>query len=157
MALLEIEVDIHLIGDLLRAGAGVFQSGKGLVHFGRRADEELVALHLHPPLVASQAVGIDAQEHVMASRVFLVQIVGVIRRHQRDSHLPREVDCSCGAESLNFESRILDFEVIVVAEQLAIPGDHLFGLVHSIAENQRRELPRGAARQADEPLVMQFE
>jgi riboflavin kinase/FMN adenylyltransferase len=53
-------VSSSTIRDLLRAGNGVFESGKRRVHLVRSPDEQLVRIHFHPASIRSLGLGVDA-------------------------------------------------------------------------------------------------
>ena len=157
MPALEVEVDVDPVGDLLRAGDGVFHSRKGRVHFVGRADEELVALHLHPRLLIARRLRVHAQQHVVRRGVFPVEVVRVVRRDQRQAHAVRQVDRHVAALLLNVESGVLDLHVEAVAEDAHVPGRQLLGFFHPLGEQELRQFPRRTARQADQPLAVGFE
>ena len=153
----QIELNINAVGDFLRPRHGILEAGKDGVHFGGSADEELVGVHLHPFGVGSLDLRVDAQQHVVHRGVGLVEVVRVVRRHQRQAHPVREVHRHVQALLLDVEACVLNLHVEAVAEDLRVPRDQLLGLFLFPAEQQLRQLARRAAGQQNQALAVRCE
>ena len=153
----QIELDIDTVGDLLRPRNGMLEAGKDGVHLGGRADEELVGIHLHPLGVGSLDLRVDAQQHVVHRGIGLVEVVRVVRRHQRQAHPVREIHRHVHALFLDVEAGVLNLHVEAVAEDLRVPRDQLLGLFLLPAEQQLRQFARRAAGQQNQSLAVRFE
>ena len=110
---------LDAVGDLLAAGDGVFQAGKVRVHLLRRAEIERVVLHPHPVGVGAELARVDAEQHVLGVGVFLVDVVGVAGRHQRNAQPLGQIDRRFELQPLDLDAVVHDLEEVPVAEHAA--------------------------------------
>ena len=87
----QLQLQVDRIGDLLTAGDRVFVAGERRVHLLRAAEIKLVALHAHPVRVGAKLARVDAQQHILRHGVFAANIVGVARRHCRQTYTSGQV------------------------------------------------------------------
>src|SRR6516225_5255262 len=97
---------------------------------------------------------VDAKEHVVSAGVVLRQVMGVASGHQRQAEAAGDVDRPVGAELLNLEAVVLDFDVEVVAENGVEPAGKVGGFVDPVLQNQFAELAGSAAAEADQAVGM---
>ena len=71
----------------------------------------------------------------MGRRVFPIEVVHVVRGDERNSHPLGQLDRPFGALPLDLEPGVLNFEEIVLTEEIAVPGDRLLGFVQLAAED----------------------
>ena len=154
---LQIELNIDTVGNLLRPRDGMFEAGEDGVHLFGRADEELIGIHLHPLGVGSLDLCVHAQQHIVHRGIGLIEVVRIVRRHQRQSHPVRKVHCHVHALFLDGEARVLNLHVQPVAKHAAVPRRQFLGLVHLPLQQHLRQLARRAAGQQDDPLAVCFQ
>ena len=91
----------------------------------------------------------------MGRRVALAEVVGVAGRHERHAELLGDRDGPFRALLLDVEAVVLNFdEEVIPSEHVRVPAGEPGRLVHLVFQDQRAELARRAAAQADDPLVV---
>ena len=93
----------------------------------------------------------------MGGGIIRHQVVGVARRHQRQTEAVRNRNRALLAHPLDVQPVVLNLDVEVRSEQSREPLRHLLRLVELVTEDAFAKLARRAAAQADEPLLVRFE
>ena len=149
----QVEVDVDAIGDFQSPGNGVRLIAERRVHLLRGLHIELVPLHPHPFYIAAHRTRVDTQKHVVSRRIFSVQIMSVIGGHHGQAHPVGQIGGRIQTHLLNLETCVLDLQIVPIAEELLVPGDHFLRPIHLVLDDQLRQLTARASGQADEPLV----
>ena len=87
MIFAEGKLQLAAVGDTLGIGHRIGIGGEQLLHLLRGAEIEISWFIPHAVLVVHRLAGLDAQQHVVALRVLLPQVVGVVSTHQRNACL----------------------------------------------------------------------
>ncbi len=145
---------VHLGGDLQGALQVLGMVREDGPHLLRRLHEELVGGEAHALLLGLGGLGADAQERVVQVGVLVVEVVGIVGRHQGNAQLLRQLHLIGDDLPLLVEALVLDLQVEVLAEDVAeITGDAL-RLVQAVLEDARLHLAAQAGRQGDEALAV---
>ncbi len=157
MPLAQFQLDVNAVGDLLRPPQGIVHARKRGVHLLGTAEEELVRLHPHAVGVGAELAGVDAEQDVLSLGVFAVDVVDVAGGDQGNSEAFGHAHGPVHHRPLRFQVVVLNLDVIIVAEELAIPGGDFEGFCEvRLAAGQQRaaQLAGGAAAEADEPFAV---
>ena len=142
-------------GDLARVLDGVGRVLEELGHFRGGLEIELVGRELEPVRVGDLAVGLDADEDVLALGVVPPGEMDVVRGHQGQAELAGHrhelrVDRLLVGEAVVHE---LDVEIAGREDPGVLPGRRL-GLLGEAAVEPERDLALEAGRQPDEALAV---
>ena len=103
-------------------------------------------------------VRLDADQHLLHFGVLFVQIVRVVRCHQRDAGVLRQLHKIGQQLALLPQSVILYLQIVVaLAEQIAVPQGGFLCAVVIAACQQARNFTRQTRRQRNEPFVVFLE
>ncbi len=120
-------------------------------HFLRRLQVELIAVIAQPLGVVDGLPGADAEQHVVRPVVGVLQVVDVVRAHERQVEVAgnrRQADVD---DALVVDALVLHFEEeIAVPEDVAIGRRRLHGLGVLLGADPGRDLALEAAAEADE-------
>src|SRR5512135_2564559 len=87
------ELEVHVAA--LRNGNGIGNRlryvPESLLHLQRRLEVELGRAELHSMCVLERLAGLDAKEYFMGLRVFLFQVMAVVRRNKADMEFPGKI------------------------------------------------------------------
>ena len=121
-------------------------------------------LHIEAGAVESEALlvgdvrrGPDAEQHVVIVVIMGLEIVRVVRRHQRDAHVVLHLEQFLVDDLLVLDAVAHHFEVIAVAEESVKILREGPGLVELARGDRARDRRRQAARGADQSFVVFFE
>ncbi len=107
-------------------------------HLVRRFEIELVRWKFHPALVAHRLAGLNAQQNFLGVRVFVMQVMAVVGRHQRNPGLFRKPHQMRIHTLLDLQSLILNLQkeilfskyiaqaVCILASAIVFLFDHRF-------------------------------
>ncbi len=150
------EIELHVA--TLRDRHGVLQRVRGHVpertlELLRRLHVELVGLEPHPAFRADHLPRLQAEQDVVHPGVLALEIVAVVRGHERRIRLPGEVD-DLGVRPVLFgQPVVLDLQKEpAVREDLLVLLDGLRGPLLPFLGEQDRDLPLQARRGGDDPL-----
>ena len=122
-------------------------------HLGRRLEVELLGLEAHA--VGRVEVGgrADAQQHVVGLGLRAMDVVQVVRAHQRDADLRAQADELLGQAALLRQPVVLHLqEEVVRAQDVAVLAGQVAGELPVIHLEGARDLAVEARRQPDEAL-----
>ena len=88
----EFEGELALFRDFQRIRQRVGMLGKDCGHFRRRFDVKLARIVSHALRVVHEFARADAEQDVMRRGVGLIQIMAIVRRHDRQAEILREFD-----------------------------------------------------------------
>ena len=151
------EVELHLtaLGDLLGALDGLAEVGEGAQHLLLGLDVELVGVHAHAVLVLQRLARLDAHQHLLHLGILAGQIVAVVGAHQRDVHLPRQLDEPGQHLLLLGDAVILQLdEEVAPSEDVQIALGHGARVVLPPVQQQLGQVARQAGAHGDQALVV---
>ena len=151
------EVELHLaaLGDLLGALDGLAEVGEGAQHLLLGLDVELVGVHAHAVLVLQGLARLDAHQHLLHLCILAGQIVAVVGAHQRDVHLPRQLDEPGQHLLLLGDAVILQLdEEVAPSEDVQIALGHGARVVLPPVQQQLGQIARQAGAHGDQALVV---
>ncbi len=152
------EVDVAPLGHEQRVVAGLRQLAPDLAHLGRGL-EVVAGAGEGEPLAGPVAgrdvhrrAGVDAEQVLLARRVLLHDVVGVVGRQQRDPQVAGQPEQAVADPGLELEAVVHELEEVVVAAQdVLVVGGGLAGGVVVAVPQVDLDLARGAAGGADDP------
>ena len=156
VGLAELQRHVAHIGDHAGVGQGFpsdggGQVGKYLLHLIGALDVVGVILHSQPLFVADGGVGLDADVDVLQVGLVLVDVVSIVGHHQRELGILSEAQQSLVyLLQLRDVLMALEFQVIAVSEQFAIPAGGFDSAFIVAVGQQPWHLGGGAPGEADE-------
>ena len=152
---LDREIEVAAGGDLAGVLDGVGRVPEELGHLRRGLEIELIGRELETVRVGDLAVGLDADEDVLALGVLAAGEVDVVRGHERQVELAGDghelgVDRLLLGEAVVHE---LDEEVAGREDRRVLPG-RVLGLFGEAAAEPEGDLALEAGRQPDEALAV---
>ena len=122
-------------------------------HLVGRADVVGRILHPQPLVVHHVGARLDADVHVLVLVVGLADVMGVVGDQQRHAGIPVQPNQAVvdPGQLLNVFVP-LQLQEVVLAEQLAVPADHLLGVLVIAVGQKGRHLGGGAPGETDETL-----
>ena len=155
MHLPEPQGDIALLRNLASNVEGGRKFGEIGGHLLRRLDVVRRILHTEPLFVMDVGAGLDADVNVLVLMVGLPHVMGIVGNHQRDAGVfvqPNQTIVDPGQLGDVFVA--LQFQKIILAEQLAVPANHLPGSVVIPIGKQSGHFGRSAPGHADHSLAI---
>ena len=161
-------VDLHLVDDLLGGGKRFRQIGEDFVHF-RLCFEPFLLRVEHARRIVDEVVGGKADEEIVCLGIFFVGKVRVVGANVFHAaflgelqqcfvglHLQR-VGFAVGTLRRIFDFVPLEFEIIVLSENLLEPSHRFFGALEVATQNLARNFSAQAGRRNDESLFESLE
>ena len=147
----EFQIELAPLGDADRIAQRLRQVTEQLPHLCRCLQAERPErLHAHPLGILVGAVGLHAEQHVMSAGLIRAGVVAVVGHHQRNAELLVQLE-QTGVDRLVVRtSVVLEFQEIVFAEHLAIPGCRVACPLKIGLQNGSRRLATVAGAQRDQ-------
>ena len=124
-------------------------------HFFRGLKIKLIRCKLHAVRIAHGLAGLNAQQHFLCVRVIMMQIVAVVRCHQRNACFLRKPYQMRIYLLLDFQSLVLNLqEKILLAENIAQAVSILARLIVFFVYYRLGHRALEASRQRNEPAAM---
>ena len=156
--LVKCKCDVTLLRDQRRVVYGLRRVGEERSHLVLRLEVELASLIAHPVGVADLSLGLDAEQHIVRSRVLRICVMHVVRGDKRDPGFARHPDELLVYERLLGNAVVLKLEVkVAFPEYVEHPESRLLGFVIETSSQVVRYLPRKTRRKRDHTLVELFE
>ena len=155
-SLRERDLQVAHLGDGLGVRDGFRDLREQPLHLGAGLEVELLPVEAHPLLILDLRPRLDAEHRVVGPRVGGVDVVDVVRAHDLEPELLRELEEPRDDLPLLSDPVVLDLdEVVLAAEDLHEPRGGLPGVlpavVQEVLRHQRRKAP-GEADQAPREL-----
>ncbi len=151
----EVQVNLALLGDGPRVGEGLRQVGEQSRHFRNRFEIVLRVRAQGGVGLIQRSVIADAGQHVVEAVALPAGVVDVVGGHQAHAQMagqfrqpPREPPVPPQQVALK-----LDVEVLP-SEEMQVPLPRRLGLPLATGQQMGSDLPPGAARKTDQPLLM---
>ena len=128
---------------------------ENLSHLRRRFHVVALILHPQPARISQLAPSHDARQRVLMRRILRIDVVTIIRHHQLDTHLVRQLADSFVHIILPRHPLVVhQLKVIPVAEHFLVPSSSLPRRLHFAIRPQHitRQLARHTSRQHDHTL-----
>ena len=140
----KLDLDIAPLGDLVRVVKCFLCIRKQRTHLLLGFDIELPALIAHPVLVRDFFARLDTEQNIVRFHIFFINIVAVVRRHQRNLQFLAHPHQALVDRPLRRDAVILQFQKeIVRSKDIAVFLRRLARfLIHA-----SRQIPRDLARQ----------
>ena len=151
------EVKLHLaaLGDLLGALDGLAEVGEDAQHLLLGLDVELVGGHAHAVLVLQGLARLDAHQHLLHLGILACQIVTVVGAHQRNVHLPGQLDQPRQHLLLLGNAVVLQLdEEVAPSKDVQIALGHGARVVFPSIQQQLGQIARQAGAHGDQALVV---
>ena len=146
--------EINFRGDLQGALQVLRVIRKHRAHFIRSLHVELVRGEAHALLLGLERLGADAQQRVVEIRILVVEVVGIVRRHQGDAQLFGQLHLVGNDLPFLVETLILDLQVEVLAENLPEFQCHALRLIEAVLQDSRLHFAAEAGGERDEPFAV---
>ena len=146
--------ELHLGGDLEGALQVLGVVGEHGPHLLGRLHVELVRGEAHALLLGLGGLRADAKQRIVQVGVLVVEVVGIVRGHQGDAQLLRQLLLVGDDLLLLVEALILDLQVEVLAEDVAEVTGYALGLIQAVLEDAGLHLAAQAGGKPDEPLAV---
>ena len=151
----KLKLDIAALGDLDGIGEGFRHIAEELGHLIPAFDIELLGGEFQRLLIIDGVAGLDAGEQKLHAAVLFFEVVGVIGGHQPHAELPGQADEIREDLPLLRDTVVLQLDVVIFrAEEIAVPGGGLPGLLVIAGLQCPGHFARQARRKADEALVV---
>ena len=125
------------------------QTGEKLLHLLRTLDVVGIVLHPQALFVVDRCAGLDTDVDVLQARLVLMDVMGVVGRHQREfQFLAHAQQSLVYLVELRDVRVLLEFEEVAVAEQLAVPACGADGIVIAPVGQDARDFGGRAAGEA---------
>ena len=148
-----VELHVAALGDEQRVVARLGMVAEDVPHLGGGLQVELVGVELEPVGVVERRARLHAEQGGVALGVVGVRVVQVVRGDERQVELLREAQQVVHDAPLDAEAVVHDLgEVVLLAEDVAVVGCRLHGLVVLPEPQARLHLARRAAGRRDEAL-----
>ena len=151
----ELEFHIAAVGNLLRAVNSIRAGGEQRAHFIFALNIELARVHAHPVRVIKRLARLDAQQHFLRVCVLFLQVVAVVRRHQRHIHLAGKRNQARHDDFLLADAVIHDFNIEVLLAENILHFAHIrFRVVVAPLQQQLRQVAGQARGEANQPFAV---
>ena len=146
------QIKVTALGDNQGVADRLGSVGKGPRHLFRRLDVELVNREFHMGRVFHGLAGLDAEQHLMGTGVLTVEIMAVVRRHQRQLQFGRHLHQALVDDILFRDGVFLQFDVVAVGEQLTVPAGGCYRIFHIAAAALHGHFPLEAGGHGNQSL-----
>ena len=154
----QLEFEVAARSDVEGVGQGVGEVGEQLGHLLARFEIELFALFFHGPVdVADDVGGLQADQDLAGVGVLLGQVVDVVAGRQRDVQVAGQRHQLRQDLHLFGHAVVLEFDVKIVLEHLAVPAGRLPGLVLAAVQQLVGDLALDAGRHDQQALPVLFQ
>ena len=155
MQMPKLEVDLASLGDLLRIGERLRVIVEKLLHLLGRAHVELPFGIAHARRIMDALARLNREQDVVRLRVLLMHIVDVVRRHESDAELLRQLDDACKRCLFIGDSMVLNLkEEVLSSKDVDVLLDELFRALSLAAQDRLRNLARHAGAEAYKSLMV---
>ena len=158
IGLVEGQLQIALFGHTTGIRDGVRKFHEGRFHFLARLYVQLIGIEFHPVRIIQRLAGLQAQHHVMRARIVLLQVVTIVRSHEREAEFLMNFHQAGIRNALMLQAVGLHFQVIAVLPEYL---DKLAGgahrAIHIFLPDQPRYFTTQAAGQGDQAFVVLLE
>ncbi len=151
----ELDFHVALLGHLQGAGNRIGEFGREPRHFVPALQVKLGRRVAHPLRIAHDRLGLEAEQHFVRFGVFALEIVDIVRGHDRQARLAgqfpqRPVHLALLGNAVIHELEIEPFG----AEYFGILPGRADGAGHVVGCQVRGHLPLQAGRKTDQPLAV---
>ena len=153
LVLPESELEVAAPGDVDGVADRLRTLRKRRLHLLGGLDEELVGLEAPAVGVIERLAGLDAEQHLVRRGILGLQVVAIVRCHQRQGQLTGQGDELAVAALLLRQVVVLDLHVVAIAEDLAVLAHHLPGAIERAVLDRLVDLAGQTAGQGDETAV----
>ena len=155
MKMPELKVDLASLGDLLRIGERLRVIVKKRLHLLGRAHVELPFGIAHARRIMDALARLNREQDIVRLRVLFMHIVDVVRRHESDAELLRQLNDTRECCLFIGDSMVLNLkEEILSSKDVDILLDELFRALALTTQDRLRDLSRHAGAEADEALMI---
>ena len=155
MKMPKLEVNFAALGDLLRIGERLRMIFEKLLHLLGRAHVELPFGIAHARRIMDTLARLNREQDIVRLRVLLMHIVDVVRRHESDAKLLRQLYDARECRLFIGNSMILNLkEEVLSSKDADILLDELFRALSLAAQDRLRNLARHAGAEAYKSLMV---
>src|SRR5271157_614952 len=150
-----LDLDVASRGDIHGAAERVGNFAEDLGHFLGGLEVELVGGEFHAMRVAHGFAGLDAEQHFLGVRIFVVQIVAIVGDNQGDAGFLGEANQFAVDALFDLQALILNFqEEVPFPENVAELVGIIAGQVELFLDDAFRDRAAQAGGEGDETLAV---